>query len=159
MSSTTDLTKAQLKLRFVSAGDDAFLSALALQSMGAAGAALALMPGYAQRLALSQRAQWAARFGEDGHQLILVEDEPIGRLWCADVGDEERCLVHMALLETWRGQGLGAKLLSEVIAQARHDRRRLWLHVACDNPAARLYLRLGFVCVWSDALNMRLELI
>lgn len=158
MSSASNGVSAHLKLRLVGVDDDAFLSSLAIQSMGPAGAALSLMPAYAQQLARSQRAQWAARFGEDGHQLILVEDEPIGRLWCADVGDEERCLVHMALLETWRGQGLGAKLLSEVIAQARHDRRRLWLHVACDNPAARLYLRLGFVCVWSDALNMRLEL-
>jgi ribosomal protein S18 acetylase RimI-like enzyme len=54
-------------------------------------------------------------------------------------------LIDIALIPEIRGKGLGTQLLNWLIGFARSGDRLLTLEVAFDNPAQRLYERLGFV--------------
>jgi ribosomal protein S18 acetylase RimI-like enzyme len=69
--------------------------------------------------------------------------------------------VALAVRPGARGRGVGTKLLETLIGRTRRQgRAALSLSVACENPALRLYERLGFVRVArvADAFTMRLDL-
>jgi ribosomal protein S18 acetylase RimI-like enzyme len=58
----------------------------------------------------------------------------------------------MAVLPAYTGQGIGTRLLQKLITAARPHYPALALNVRADNPALRLYQRLGFVVV-SEMVN------
>lgn len=67
----------------------------------------------------------------------------IGRLWIDRHGPGWH-VIDIALLPAWRGQGLGGRCLRGLQQQAARAGQPLSLQVALDNPARRLYARLGF---------------
>ena len=54
-----------------------------------------------------------------------------------------------------RGQGVGEKLMCALIGEAAHRGLRLCLSVRSDNPARRLYERLGFRAIPGSAVTNR----
>ena len=82
----------------------------------------------------------------------------IGRLLTSrpDQTDEIR-LVDVALLPEARGAGIGTALVQWVQAQAQYDRKAVRLHVAPDNPARRLYERLGFQLIEDRGSHLFME--
>ena len=66
-------------------------------------------------------------------------------------------LVDIALLPEHRGRGIGGRLVSEVLERAASEGRRVSAHVAHDNPARRLYERLGFRVVSGEGVYLALE--
>ena len=79
---------------------------------------------------------------------LIVEraDERIGRLYIEEWEREFR-VIDIALVPASRGQGIGAAVLSDVIAQAGAAGKAVSIHVEKHNGAMRLYQRLGFVRV------------
>lgn len=69
--------------------------------------------------------------------------EPVGRLY-VDRWDEEIRLVDIALLPAHRGGGHGTALLERVMAEGAEAGLPVSIHVESENPALRLYERLGF---------------
>ncbi|MHA7128750.1 GNAT family N-acetyltransferase [Algoriphagus namhaensis] len=63
----------------------------------------------------------------------------------------ENILVYIAVHPSTRGQGIGGKLIQEVQAKTSGD---IALHVEPDNPAKRLYEKLGFT---NKYLEMRFK--
>lgn len=63
----------------------------------------------------------------------------------------ENILVYIATDKNQRGKGIGRKIMNEVIAHTQGD---IALHVEADNPAKKLYERLGFE---NKYLEMRLK--
>ena len=65
--------------------------------------------------------------------------------------------LHLFALEVapaWRDRGVGGAIVRWVVDEARRrGRRRVYLEVRIDNPARRLYHRLGFRRVGSDFVN------
>jgi len=80
-----------------------------------------------------------------GADLLLIERAslPVGRIYVYRTENEIR-LMDIALVPEARGQGIGSALLHELMGEARATGRELTLHVEPDNPAQRLYQRLGF---------------
>ncbi len=60
---------------------------------------------------------------------------------------EELRLVDISLLPAHRGSGVGTELLRALQQEATTAGKPLRLSVARDNPARRLYARLGFTPV------------
>jgi GNAT superfamily N-acetyltransferase len=81
--------------------------------------------------------------------LIEVDGEPGGRLY-VDRRDEEIRIIDIALLPRFRGRGVGAALLRELIDEADSAGKRLSIHVERENRARTLYDRLGFTVAGDD---------
>ncbi len=103
-------------------------------------------------------AHYIAGWPAPGDVGFVVEDgHPLGAAWWRfftsdDPGygfvDEATPEVSIGVVATARGRGLGAQLLEALIAEARQQALpALSLSVEADNPAARLYERVGFVPV------------
>jgi [ribosomal protein S18]-alanine N-acetyltransferase len=94
--------------------------------------------------------------GKGGFTSIATENnEIVGAVVINETGMggyiPENILVYIAVSPTQRGKGTGKKLMEEAISHAKGD---IALHVEPDNPARRLYERLGFT---NKYLEMRLK--
>jgi ribosomal protein S18 acetylase RimI-like enzyme len=118
-------------------------------------------------------ALYIAGWGRTGDTGVLAEDErgdPIGAAWFRFFDHEQHGFgfvapnvpeLTIAVRRTGRGQGVGTALLNELILRARTAGvRALSLSVEEDNPAVRLYQRVGFVPVEhvGNAVTMLLDL-
>jgi ribosomal protein S18 acetylase RimI-like enzyme len=89
--------------------------------------------------------------------LILQHNgHDIGRLYL-DVWPTEWRIVDIALLPKFRNQGFGTKLLRTLISLAHADTKPITIHVEYENPARRLYDRLGFVQIDEQGVYLLLE--
>ncbi len=89
--------------------------------------------------------------------LVLLDDEPVGRLYVARWKEEIR-IMDIALLPEYRNGGIGSGLLRELLEEAAATSRRLTIHVERYNPALRLYRRLGFDPVGETGVYLLLAL-
>jgi GNAT superfamily N-acetyltransferase len=88
-------------------------------------------------------------------RIVLHQGQPIGRI--ATVASAEAInLADIALLPEYRGRGIGGALIRAELAAASAAGLPLTLHVLRQNPAARLYARLGFVVVEDDGLYLQM---
>ncbi|WP_257385089.1 GNAT family N-acetyltransferase [Tahibacter caeni] len=84
-----------------------------------------------------------------GAELLLIERAeagtvtPIGRIYLR-AGNEEVRLMDIALLASECGRGIGTALVVALQQEVARRGQRLTLHVEPNNPAQRLYARLGF---------------
>jgi ribosomal protein S18 acetylase RimI-like enzyme len=94
-------------------------------------------------------------FDKGGAITLGIENEQIiGAVVINETGMKdyipENILVYIAVHENQRGKGMGSKLMNKAIENAEGS---IALHVEPDNPAKKLYERLGFT---NKYLEMRL---
>jgi GNAT superfamily N-acetyltransferase len=89
-------------------------------------------------------------------EVVLVDDEPAGRLIVARWPDELR-VVDIALLPEHRGQGIGGALLGALLEEADARGVKASIHAERFNPAQRLYTRLGFRPLSETGIYVLLE--
>lgn len=91
----------------------------------------------------AQSVHYANHYGDASFDLVEVDGVPAGRLIVARWADR-MLIVDVALLDAFRGRGIGTRLLQPLLAEADADGKRISIHVERQNPAQRLYARLGF---------------
>ncbi|MFB9982269.1 GNAT family N-acetyltransferase [Mesorhizobium kowhaii] len=85
-----------------------------------------------------------------GADWLVVEraGEDIGRLYLErgsfERGSGQHTIIDIAFLPPHRGKGFGTALLSDLIEEAGLAGKSMSIHVEKNNPARRLYVRLGF---------------
>lgn len=104
----------------------------------------------------AQRRYYRQQMPDAAFDIIEVDGDRAGRLY-VDRRDDELRLVDIALLPDWRGQGIGTGLLRELMAEAGARDAPLRIHVEKNNPAYRLYRRLGFECIEDKGVYDLLE--
>lgn len=145
---------AGLALRPVTSSDRAFLLALFATTSDVAHAPLPP----AQRdalLAMQLDAQERAhrmRFPDARFDVIERAGVPIGRLG-VDRGAKVVRLVDVALAPAWRRRGIGTAIVVMLQEEVAGSGRLVALYVARDNPARRLYERLGFRVIADDPIG------
>lgn len=83
----------------------------------------------------------------DAEWLVIERDgKPVGRLYLEEWPSQIR-LIDISLLPEGRGAGIGGAILADLKAMATAAGKALSIHVERNNPAMRLYLRLGFAKV------------
>jgi len=91
----------------------------------------------------AQHRYYAENYPHAQFQIILVDGEPAGRLYVDRRAAEIR-IMDITLLPAFRGQGIGSRLLNEILAEGQAHGLPVTIHVERFNPALRLYERLGF---------------
>jgi RimJ/RimL family protein N-acetyltransferase len=94
----------------------------------------------------AQHTHYQQHYAGARFDVIELEGRPIGRLY-VDRRPDEVLIVDIALLPAHRGAGIGTGILRELLAEAAAAGRPVRIHVEANNPALRLYGRLGFVRV------------
>lgn len=94
-----------------------------------------------------QRKEYDSRFPDARYQVILIDDEPAGRIWIG--ADEEQIrLLDIALLPQFQKRGVGTILLTDLMKEAENAGKFLRHMVfVLNNNAHRFYERLGFVVI------------
>jgi GNAT superfamily N-acetyltransferase len=94
-----------------------------------------------------QRREYDARFPDARHQLILIDDEPAGRIWVGEDSEQIR-LLDISLLPQFQKRGAGTILVKELMQEAARAGKLLRHMVfVLNNDAHRFYERLGFVVI------------
>jgi len=91
----------------------------------------------------AQHAYYQEHYGAAQFNVVLVSDQPAGRLYVSREGDEIR-IVDIALLPNFCNRGIGSTLLRGLQSEAAAAGKPLRIHVERFNPALSLYHRLGF---------------
>ena len=86
----------------------------------------------------------------------MREATPIGRM-IIHSGEVATSLVDISLLPAHRNQGIGGALVRNLLEQCSRARTPVKLQVLKNNPAARLYERLGFVKTGEDEMYFQME--
>lgn len=102
-------------------------------------------------------AKYVLGWGKAGDLGLAVIDEvieqPVGAVWIRLFTSENRGYgyvdndipeLSIAILPNYRNRGLGTDLMNRMISEAGRRYPGLSLSVSSDNPAKRLYQRLGF---------------
>ncbi len=92
-----------------------------------------------------QRDYMARHFKPGIWQIMQVDGEDAG-LWVVEEQDNALFLTIIEILPAYQNQGIGSRLISDLIAQAHGRDLPVTLRVLRTNPTAKaLYERLGFV--------------
>ena len=94
-------------------------------------------------------------WGRPGDWGLLARDgeTSVGAIWLRQWSQEEKGYgyvspavpeLSIALLPDYRGQGLGSRMIAEIVTLAKPDHPGLSLSVVETSPARRLYERHGF---------------
>ena len=92
-----------------------------------------------------QRKDYLQNYSGATFDIVMVEGCAAGRLY-VHRGPREIQIIDIALLPQYRGCGIGGELLTGILTEARERGLIVSIHVERQNPALRLYQRLGFQC-------------
>ena len=91
-----------------------------------------------------QRREYETRFPDADYRVIVVDQQPAGRIWTG-ADDEQIRLLDIALLPDFQNRGVGTALLEKLKMHADTERKALRHMVfVLNNNAERFYERLGF---------------
>lgn len=111
--------------------------------------------------------RYVAGWGRRGDEGMIAIDQntetTFGAVWIRLFGSEDAGYgyfddktpeLSMALLPEYRGQGFGTTLLDHFLRSINDRYEAISLSVSCENPAVRLYRRLGFEVVDSHSESL-----
>lgn len=90
-----------------------------------------------------QHTQYIDNYRNATFEIILLDGEPVGRLY-VDRREKEIRIIDIALLTPFRCRGIGSVIMNALSDEADRSRLPLNLHVEINNPALGLYRQLGF---------------
>ncbi|MEO6723858.1 MAG: GNAT family N-acetyltransferase [Blastocatellia bacterium] len=157
----------QFRIRPLTTADEPFLWEMLYQ-------ALFVPPGHSpfprdlvREPEISRYVDGWGRDGDLGVAAVLAETQaPIGAAWVRlltgdECGygwvDDETPELTIAVLPESRGNGVGAQLLVQLIELARARYPAVSLSVSVENPARRLYERLGFLTIVRDEYSLTMK--
>ena len=91
-----------------------------------------------------QRREYDTRFPDADYRVIVIDQQPAGRIWVGADKEQIR-LLDIAILPEFQNRGVGTVLLKRLMARAEHEGKALRHMVfVLNNNADRFYERLGF---------------
>jgi ribosomal protein S18 acetylase RimI-like enzyme len=91
----------------------------------------------------AQHTHYQKHYPDADWLIVMQGGNEIGRLYLDRLADRH-CIIDIALLPDDRGHGLGEALLRDLLDEAAAAGKGVEIHVEKQNPAMRLYRRLGF---------------
>ena len=99
---------------------------------------------------------------DDVGLIACDNDKPVGAVWIRRINaygyvDDDTPELSIAMLPDYRGKGIGAKLMNELFLLLQTRYAAISLSVSTENPALRLYERLGFEIVKGDGNSVTMK--
>jgi ribosomal protein S18 acetylase RimI-like enzyme len=152
--------QATITLRPIRAGDESFLylvyASTREQELAPLDWSNEQKNAFLQMQFLAQHQYYQQNYADAAWDVILVDDQPAGRLYVARWPQEIR-VIDIALLPKYRNAGIGGTLLRGLQAEAEQAGKKLSIHVEQFNPARRLYERLGFRIIADQGVYWLME--
>jgi ribosomal protein S18 acetylase RimI-like enzyme len=104
----------------------------------------------------AQSQHYSSQYPGAEFQIILVEDQPAGRLYVHRRNDEIR-VMDIALLPQFRRRGVGTTLMRQLLEEGERTSRTVSIHVEVFNPARHWYERLRFQSVADNGVYRLME--
>lgn len=104
----------------------------------------------------AQHGEYVKRFADMERLVVERDGAAIGRCYVSMTGSTYH-LIDIALMPEARARGYGASLLADLMACAAARGKSVTLSVLSDNPALRLYRRLGFAPTGADVGRISME--
>ena len=83
--------------------------------------------------------------------VVKLNGESAGRFYTVELNDEIRIL-DATLSPEFRNQGIGTKLVTDVLAAAYLKNKSVRIHLETYNPSRRLFSRLGFRLISEEGI-------
>ena len=96
----------------------------------------------------AQHQHYIAKYPTGSFQLIKYDGENIGRLYLCELDDEIR-IIDISIMPEFRGKGIGAKIISDILRDAAKPVR---IYLESFNPSQALFKRLGFAPVSDEGI-------
>jgi len=103
-----------------------------------------------------QRAIFAAQWKREEARIISVDGKDVGWLQVAELPTEIR-LQKFYISPSHQRSGIGSEVMSNLLAAWRSTGKKVVLRVLKNNPARRLYERLGFAVVAEESVTFRMR--
>ena len=103
-----------------------------------------------------QRASFATQWKREEVRIISVDGKDVGWLQVADLPTEIR-LQKFFVSPQYQRSGIGSEVLGNLLATWRSTGKKIVLKVLKNNPARRLYERLGFSVVAEAGVTFRMR--
>jgi N-acetylglutamate synthase-like GNAT family acetyltransferase len=105
----------------------------------------------------AQLSSYTEQFPNSCYHVVLLDGNPVGRLWVAPAGDS-LVLVDIAIHPKLQSKGLGSVLVQRVQQEAQTARLPIRSMVDRFNPGSlRFHKKLGFGIVREDLLQYYME--
>lgn len=149
-----------VRLRAASAADEPFLHSLYADrrapELAPLGWTTDQQAAFVDHQFRAQQAGYGGAFPAADHWIVVVGEEPVGRL-LVDRRPSEHLVVDMVVMGEWRGRGIGTALMGDVLTDASEAGVPARLTVAVNEPhLVRWYERLGFAVVEADDVHLRM---
>ena len=104
----------------------------------------------------AQHTYYLKEFSKAEFFIIEQGKHPIGRLYVDHRADEIR-IIDIALMPSHRNKGIGTTFLKSLLEEGQQTDLPVRIHVESNNPALRLYKRLGFQKVTENGVYFLME--
>ena len=141
-------SEVQITFRKAQPGDENFLRLVYASTRAAE---LALVPHWSEDQKSSfvsqqfeaQDTHYKLVYPDAEYLIINIDSGAAGRLYVHYAPKDIR-IIDIALLDDFRGQGYGSRILKGILQGAQASGRTVSIHVEKVNPALSLYQKLGF---------------
>ena len=156
-----ELRQPTVALRPVTPGDRPFLAQVYAstreQELSAVPFSAAEKAAFLEQQFTAQSLHYERSYVDTTFDVVVIDGEDAGRLIVGRWADQVR-VVDITLLPPFRGGGVGRRLLTDVIDEAEAAGVSVSIYVERNNPAQRLYARLGFELASEDPNGLHLFL-
>ena len=104
----------------------------------------------------AQHVYYQEQFSVAEFHVIEHQDRPIGRRYI-DRNENEIRLIDLAILPEFQGRGIGSRILTDLMGEAKKLGRPIRHHVERFNRALHLYQRLGFSVIEDRGVHLLME--
>jgi GNAT superfamily N-acetyltransferase len=104
----------------------------------------------------AQQVHYRTHYPTGVHEIILLDGQPVGRIYWADLKDE-RHFLDITILPDYRNRGIGTPIIKRHLDEAASAGKPARIFVESYNPSLRLFTRLGFTPIKEDGALLLLE--
>lgn len=104
----------------------------------------------------AQTAYYLEKYPQATHEVILVDGDPVGRIY-VNRGEKLILILDFAVLVEKRKKGIATHIVKSLQAEAASSGKRVGVEVETFNPSQKFFRELGFELVEGDGMNLYFE--